>query len=178
MLKLGQDNGFAADYTEDVAQLSSAGRLLPYNAVMFLSTTRDTLDCAANANFYDHAANQPGTVITTDRRDASTQELPPRWAFTDEWYDLVPFPTRVRVLAKVDESTPARGVRGDLGHPGHGGDHPVSWCQYYDGGRAWLATLGHDVKAWTDEPLDGDQHFVRHLLGGVKSVMGMAPFCR
>ncbi|MEV4573613.1 ThuA domain-containing protein [Nonomuraea jabiensis] len=62
--------------------------------------------------------------------------------------------------------------------PGTAGDHPVSWCQYYDGGRAWLTTLGHDVKAWTDEPLDGDQHFVRHLLGGVKSVMGMAPFCR
>ncbi|MEV4015242.1 ThuA domain-containing protein [Nonomuraea angiospora] len=213
MLKLGQDNGFAVDYTEDVAQLSSAGRLLPYNAVMFLSTTRDTLDDAAqtalrqyiragggfagvhnafgteynwpwyegllgNANFYDHAANQPGTVVTADRRDASTQGLPQRWAFTDEWYNLVPFPTRVRVLAKVDESTLARGVRGNLGHPGHGGDHPVSWCQYYDGGRAWLTTLGHDVKAWTDEPLDGDQYFVQHLLGGVKSVMGMAPFCR
>ncbi|WP_326822626.1 ThuA domain-containing protein [Streptosporangium sp. NBC_01756] len=213
MLELGRENGFAVDYTEDVTQLSSAGRLLPYNAVMFLSTTRDTLDDAAqtalrqyiragggfvgvhnafgteynwpwyegllgNANFYDHSANQPGVVETVGRRDASTQGLPQRWAFSDEWYNLVPFPTRVRVLAEVDESTLARGVRGNLGHPGHGDDHPVSWCQYYDGGKAWLTTLGHDVKAWTDEPMDGDRYFVQHLLGGVKSVLGMAPFCR
>ncbi|GAA2901416.1 hypothetical protein GCM10020220_108460 [Nonomuraea rubra] len=213
MLKLGQENGFAVDYTEDVTQLSSAGRLLNYNAVMFLSTTRDTLDDAAqtalrqyvragggfigvhnafgteynwpwyegllgNANFYDHGANQPGTVVTVNRRDASTQGLPRTWAFSDEWYNLIPAPTRVRVLAEVDESTLPQGVRGNLGHPGHGEHHPVSWCQYYDGGKAWLTTLGHDVKAWTDEPMEGDQYFVQHLLGGVKSVLGMAPFCR
>ncbi len=213
MIKLGEENGFAVDYTEDVAQLSSAGRLLSYNAVMFLSTTRDSLDDAArtalrqcvragggfagvhnafgteynwpwyegllgNADFYDHGANQPGVVETVGRRDVSTQGLPKRWAFSDEWYNLVPFPTRVRVLAKVDESTLARRVRGNLGHPGHGDDHPVSWCQYYDGGKAWLTTLGHDVKAWTDEPMEGDRHFVQHLLGGVRSVLGMAPFCR
>lgn len=213
VVKLGQDNGFAVDYTEDVTQLSSAGRLLPYNAVMFLSTTRDTLDDPAqtalrqyiraggafigvhnafgteynwpwyegllgNANFYDHSAHQPGVVETVGRRDVSVQGLPQRWNFSDEWYNLVPYPTRVRVLLKVDESTLERGVRGSLGHPGHGREHPVSWCQYYDGGKSWLTTLGHDVKAWTDEPMEGDQHFVQHLLGGIKSAMGMAPFCR
>ncbi|MFI7635930.1 hypothetical protein [Nonomuraea sp. NPDC049400] len=63
----------------------------------------------------------------------------------------MPFPIRVRVLAKVDGSTLAGGVRGNL---------------------------GHDVKAWTGEPLEGDQHFIRRLLAGVKSVLDMAPFCR
>ena len=180
---------------------------------MFLSTTRDALDDAAqtslrqyvraggafidvhnafgteynwpwyegllgNANFYDHGPNQPGVVQTVSRRDVSTQGLPDRWGFTDEWYNLIPYPTRVRVLLKVDESTLAQGARGNLGHPGHGREHPVSWCQYYDGGRAWLTTLGHDVKDWTDEPLKGDQHFIQHLLGGIKSAMGMTPFCR
>lgn len=213
VIKLGQDNGFGVDYTEDVTQLSSAGRLLPYNAVMFLSSTRDALDDPAqtalrqyiragggfvgvhnafgteynwpwyegllgNANFYDHSAHQPGLVEIVDDRDASTSGLPQRWAFTDEWYNLVPYPTRVRVLAEVDESTLPRGVRGSLGHPGHGKDHPVSWCQYYDGGKSWVTTLGHDVKAWTDEPMDGDQYFTQHLLGGIKSVTGQASFCR
>ncbi|GAB3426832.1 ThuA domain-containing protein [Flindersiella endophytica] len=213
VVELGEENGFAVDYTEDVTQLSSAGRLLSYNAVMFLSTTRDTLDDPAqtalrqyiraggafvgvhnafgteynwpwyegllgNANFYDHAANQAGVVETVGRRDASTRGLPERWGFTDEWYNLIPYPTRVRVLLEVDESTLARGVRGGLGHPGHGEHHPVSWCQYYDGGKAWVTTLGHDVKAWTGEPLEGDQYFRQHLLGGIKSALGMAPFCR
>jgi type 1 glutamine amidotransferase len=213
VVQLGEKNGFGVDYTEDVTQLSSAGRLLSYNAVMFLSTTRDTLDDAAqtalrqyvraggafvgvhnafgteynwpwyegllgNANFYDHSAHQPGVVETVNKNDISTQGLPKRWTFSDEWYNLVPAPTRVRVLLEVDETTLARGVRGSLGHPGHGEKHPVSWCQYYDGGKAWVTTLGHDVKAWTDEPLEGDQFFTQHLLGGVRSALGMAPFCR
>jgi hypothetical protein len=38
---------------------------------------------------------------------------------------------------------------GTGGHPGHGRDHPVSWCRYYDGGRSWVTTLGHAVEAWT-----------------------------
>ncbi|MEU6415293.1 ThuA domain-containing protein [Microbispora sp. NPDC046933] len=213
VIKLGQENGFAVDYTEDVTQLASAQTLLKYNAVMFLSTTRDALDDGAqtalrqyiragggfigvhnafgteynwpwyegllgNANFYDHGPNQPGTVEVVDKHDASTEGLPKRWNFTDEWYNLVPFPTEVRFLARVDETTMPQGTRGNLGHPGHGGDHPVSWCQYYDGGRSWVTTLGHDVKAWTDEPMEGDQYFLQHLLGGIKSVLGMAPFCR
>ncbi|MEU7745260.1 ThuA domain-containing protein [Nonomuraea sp. NPDC049158] len=208
VLKLGQDNGFAVDYTEDVTQLASAQSLLKYNAVMFLSTTRDALDDAAQtalrqyvragggfvgvhnafgteynwpwyegllgeANFYDHGPVQPATVRTVDRRDASTAGLPPAWTFSDEWYNLVPAPTRVRVLAQVDESTMLKGTRGNLGHPGHGRDHPVSWCQYYDGGRSWVTTLGHEVQAWT-----GDQRFLGHLTGGLRSAMGMAPFCR
>jgi uncharacterized protein len=213
VIKLGQDNGFAVDYTEDVTQLSGAQSLLKYDAVMFLSTTRDALDDGAqtalrqyiragggfigvhnafgteynwpwyegllgNANFYDHGSNQPATVRTVDRKDASTQGLPSRWQFTDEWYNLVPAPTRVRILAEVDESTMPQGPRGNLGHPGHGRNHPVSWCQYYDGGRSWVTTLGHDVKAWTDELLEGAQFFMRHLLGGIESVIGISPFCR
>ena len=145
IVRLGQQNGFTVDWTEDVAQLSSPSRLFRYNAVIFLSTTRDTLDDAAQtslrqyirggggfvglhnafgteynwpwyegllggANYYDHGPYQPGTVRTVDRRDVSTKDLPGRWAFADEWYNLVPFPTDVRVLAEVDETSLARGV--------------------------------------------------------------------
>ncbi|SNT48449.1 hypothetical protein SAMN05421812_107102 [Asanoa hainanensis] len=213
LVKLGADNGFAVDWTEDVTQLSSPSRLFRYNAVVFMSTTRDTLDDPAQtalrqyirggggfvgihnafgteynwewyegllggANYYDHGRNQPGVVETVNRRDASTAGLPARWEFADEWYNLVPFPSRVRVLAKVDEATLPDGARGGSGHPGHGRDHPVSWCQYYDGGRSWVTTLGHAVEAWTDTPMPGDEHFTRHVLGGIESAMGRRPFCR
>jgi len=213
LVKLGAEHGFAVDWTEDVAQLSSPARLFRYNAVIFMSTTRDALDDPAQTalrqyarggggfvgihnafgteynfqwyegllggtNYYDHGRNQPGTVVTTSRRDASTAGLPARWDFIDEWYNLVPFPSDVRILAKVDESTLPDGAAGGSGHPGHGRNHPVSWCQYYDGGRSWVTTLGHAVEAWTDAPMPGDDHFTRHVLGGIESAMGRKPFCR
>jgi type 1 glutamine amidotransferase len=213
LIKLGAEHDFGVDWTEDVTQLSSPSRLFRYNAVIFMSTTRDTLDDPAQtalrqyirggggfvgihnafgteynwewyegllggANYYDHGRYQPGTVVTVDHKDVSTAGLPNRWDFADEWYNLVPFPTNVRFLARVDESTLPNGVQGSMGHPGHGRNHPVSWCQYYDGGRSWVTTLGHAVEAWNDEPLQGDTYFMQHVLGGIETAMGRAPFCR
>lgn len=214
VVKLGQDNGFTVDWTEDVTQLASAAQLFRYNAVIFYSTSRDTLDDSAQtslrqyirggggfvgihnafgteynwpwyegllggANYYDHGPEQAGTVVTQDRHDSSTEGLPARWNFTDEWYNLVPAPSRVRLLATVDESTLPKGVTGSMGHPGHGKVHPVAWCQYYDGGRAWLTTLGHDAKDFaTDGSFPGAEQYQKLILGGIESAMGRTPFCR
>ncbi|WP_433046064.1 ThuA domain-containing protein [Dactylosporangium sp. CS-033363] len=214
VVALGGKNGFAVDWTEDLAQLASPNQLFRYNAVIFFSTSRDALDDAAQtalrqyirggggfvgvhnafgteynwpwyegllggANYYDHGPAQPGTVKVVDRRDASTAGLPERWQLRDEWYNLVPYPSKVRVLAEVDESTLAEGVEGSMGHPGHGKDHPVAWCQYYDGGRAWLTTLGHDALLFGDgSTFPGAPQFQQMLVGGIRSAMGAAPFCR
>ena len=229
MLRIAAENGWDIDYTEDPAEM---GNLKGYNAVIFLSTSRDNLDddgktalrqymragggfvgihnafgtnynwpwyegLLGGANFYDHGPLRQGDVVIEDAGDASTTGLPPRWRFEDEWYNLVPFPTQVRFLATVDESSmgepvqqrrppnaaiPA-GFRQRLPsvvgeHPGHGSFHPVTWCQYYDGGKAWLTTLGHDGRAFeknADYP--GSAEFQTMLVGGIKSVMGAAPFC-
>jgi uncharacterized protein len=214
VVRLGQQNGWVTDWTEDVTQLSSAGRLLDYNVVVFLSTTRDTLDDSAQtalrqyvrggggfvgihnafgteynwswyegllggANYYDHGPNQSGTIRSLSRNDVSTKDLPRRWTFVDEWYNLVPYPSHVRVLAEVDESTLARGVRGSMGHPGHGDHHPVAWCQYYDGGRSWVTTLGHDASAFASPPTtEGAAYFQELIVGGIRSAAGAEPFCR
>ncbi|WP_030442193.1 ThuA domain-containing protein [Actinoplanes subtropicus] len=215
IIALGKANGFAVDWTEDLAQIATPNQLFRYNAVVFFSTSRDALDDAAQtalrqyirggggfvgahnafgteynwpwyegllggANYYDHGPEQTGTVQVVDRRDASTLGLPSRWGFEDEWYNLVPFPSRVRVLATVDESTLARGVKGSMGHPGHGDLHPVAWCQYYDGGRAWLTTLGHDAALFDpgNTTFPGAADYRSLLVGGIESAMGMQPFCR
>jgi type 1 glutamine amidotransferase len=152
------------------------------------------------ANFYDHGPERPGQVVVVDDKDASTKALPKRWAFTDEWYNLVPFPTHVRFLATVDEASWGEGMKPPaqlstgvaprtfgpqlpsvVGRsPGHGSFHPVTWCQYYDGGKAWLTTLGHDAGDFSDDDakFPGAKAFQTMIVGGIKSVMGAEPFCR
>ncbi len=154
------------------------------------------------ANFYTHDPLRPGEVVVVDSKDASTKALPKRWKMTDEWYNLVPFPTGVRFLATVDEKswpvtrlpagTPPEGppTPGALvpprprypsvigKHPGHGDFHPVAWCQYYDGGKAWLTTLGHDSRLFTDPSFAGATEFNKMITGALKSVMGIETFCQ
>jgi len=127
-----------------------------------------------NANYYDHGANQDGTVVIYNK-DSSTAGLPTRWPFKDEWYNLRPFPTNVKYLALVDEETLA--TRREI-HPGHGKFHPVAWCHYYDGGRAWLTTLGHDGQAFTEgSGFPGQAEFQKMITNGIRSAMGVVPFC-
>ncbi len=214
MVKLGQDNGFTVDWTEDVSQLATPNQLFKYNAVIFFSTSRDNLDLPAQtslrqylrggggfvgihnafgteynwpyyegllggANYYDHGPEQTGRVKVADRQDTSTRSLPASFTFTDEWYNLVPFPSEVRFLATVDEKSLPNGVKGSMGHPGHGAFHPVAWCQYYDGGRSWVTTLGHDAKDFTDDAaFPGAAEFQKLIVGGIESAMGAKPFCR
>jgi len=140
VIALGQANGFAVDWTEDLAQIATPNQLFRYNAVIFFSTSRDTLDDAAQtalrqyirggggfvgahnafgteynwpwyegllggANYYDHGPERPGKVVVLEHKDASTKALPDRFAFKDEWYNLIPFPTHVRFLATIEGST-------------------------------------------------------------------------
>ena len=134
-----------------------------------------------NANYYSHGANQAGEVVIVNDRDVSTAGLPERWGFEDEWYNLIPFPTNVNFLAVVDESTLVEDGPGAPGeHPGHGDFHPVSWCQYYDGGRSWVTTLGHSGDAFLDPAttgFPGAAEFQQHIVAGIKSAMGLEPFC-
>lgn len=213
MVRWAGELDIAVDWTEDVAQLDSPGKLLRYDAVVFLSNSRDILDDAAQtslmqyvragggfvaihntlgaeyhwpyfqgllggANFYDHGPSRSGVVEKTSEEDASVVSLPERFELKDEFYNLVPFPSKVRVLAEVDTETLANGGKGFNGHPGHPGDHPVSWCQYYDGGRSWVTSLGHEVGLWQESTEPQAVNFKKHVVGGLLSAMGREPFCR
>ena len=128
-----------------------------------------------NANYFNHGAAQNGTVNIVGSADPSTAGLPATWGFHDEWYNLTPYPTKVKFLATVDTNSLASK---STSHPGHGNFHPVAWCQYYDGGRAWLTTLGHDATAFQDgSGSPGQAEFKKLIVGGVKSAMGLTDFC-
>jgi hypothetical protein len=81
------------------------------------------------------------------------------------------------------QGSPPRGpvLPSVVGHmPGHGNFHPVAWCQYYDGGKAWVTTLGHDARDFEvdDANFAGALEFQKLIIGGIKSVMGVEPFCK
>ena len=48
-----------------------------------------------------------------------------------------------------------------------GADHPITWCQDYDGGRSWYTGLGHTKESYA-EP-----NFLKMLLGGIKTAAGV-----
>jgi len=129
------------------------------------------------AYFRDHPGSvnaqfQTATVRVLDRGTAATRNLPRRWVREEEWYNFRTNPWRtVHVLAEVDESTyDPRGYSVPGGSPGMGRHHPVSWCQPYDGGRAFYTALGHKAEYYA-EPL-----LLAHLLGGIRMAAGAARF--
>jgi type 1 glutamine amidotransferase len=191
---LGRRYGFAVDDTADPARIGQG--LAGYRAVVFLSTTGDLLDPgqqaalerylkggggwvgvhgAADAEydwpwygglvgawFRRHPAVQRATVRPAPGAADLAGRLPASWERSDEWYDFRTDPSgRVRVLATVDESTYAGG--------GMGADHPIAWCQEYDGGRAWYSAMGHSGESFR-EP-----RFLDHLLAGIRYAAGQVP---
>jgi len=127
-----------------------------------------------DTQLYDHAPYMEGTAVVSSKHDVSTKGLPDRFALADEWYNVYPDPLgtgNVRLLLEVDDATRSS-TKGFFGNPGiYEGPHPVSWCHYYDGGRAWLTTLGHSEEIFTNS------NFLAHVLGGLESAMGRKPFC-
>jgi type 1 glutamine amidotransferase len=190
--QLGETGGFTVDATEDAAAFTPAN-LRRYDAVVFLSTTGDVLDDTqqrafedyirrgggyvgihaaadteydwpfygglAGAYFQSHPAIQPATVVVEDRAHPSTSGLERTWNRTDEWYNYRSNPRdRAHVLASLDESSYTGGTM-------HG-DHPIAWCQNYQGGRAFYTGGGHTKESFAD-PV-----FRRHLMGGLLYAVG------
>ena len=92
-------------------------------------------------------------VETEDDKHPSTRHLPDRWAISDELYNFKANPrSTVHVLQTLDESSydfqPHPFIRnwGNL----MGADHPITWCQIYEGARVWYTGLGHDASIYAN----------------------------
>src|SRR4051794_22664191 len=113
-----------------------------------------------SARFRNHPAQQQATMVVEDPNHPSTTMLPKRWSRFDEWYNYTSNPRPdVHVLLTLDESTYSGGSMG--------ADHPISWCQNFEGGRSWYEGAGHVDSSYTD-PL-----FLAHLLGGIEWTAGV-----
>ncbi|HSF35420.1 MAG TPA: ThuA domain-containing protein [Nocardioides sp.] len=193
---LAADNNFTVTATEDSTAFTDAN-LEQYEVVIFLSTTGDVLNDAQQGAFERyiqagggyagiHAASDteyswpwygelvgsyfnnhpPGTPTATvkveDHAHPSTAGIEPLWERTDEWYNFRTNPRgKVHVLASLDESTytPGNGAMGN--------EHPIAWCQDYDGGRSWYTGMGHTEASFTEAK------FLQHVLGGIQTAAGV-----
>ena len=84
---------------------------------------------------------------------------------TDEWYGFRQNPRHnhnIHVLASLDESSYSPAA-GDMG-----GDHPIIWCQAYQGGRSLYTGLGHRKITWQQ---DGD--FLQHIHAMIRLAAGV-----
>ncbi|MFC4607052.1 ThuA domain-containing protein [Streptomyces maoxianensis] len=190
--ELGKTSNMTVDATEEAAQFTSSN-LARYDAVVFLSTTGDVLNAdqqkafenfvttgggymgvhaaadteydwafyggLVGAYFASHPQIQPATVRVEDHTHPSTAHLDDAWERTDEWYNYRTNPRgKARVLATLDETTYQGGTMK--------GDHPIAWCQTYQGGRSFYTGGGHTKEAYA-EPA-----FRQHLLGGLRYASG------
>lgn len=114
------------------------------------------------ARFRNHPAQQTATMRVESPGHPSTAMLPAEWVRFDEWYNFTTNPRDdVHVLITLDESTysPGSGAMG--------ADHPIAWCQNFEGGRSWYEGAGHTDASWAD-PL-----FLEHILAGIEWTAGV-----
>ncbi|HCT76324.1 MAG TPA: hypothetical protein DGG94_15470, partial [Micromonosporaceae bacterium] len=192
--QLGAANGFSVTATEDANQFTTSN-LAQYQAVVWLSTTGDVLNATqqtafqsyigagggfvgvhaaadteydwawygglVGAYFSSHPATQQASIRVEDRGNASTAHLAPMWTRVDEWYNYRTNPrANTKVLASLVESSYSGGTMGD---------HPITWCHNYGGGRSWYTGLGHAEESFADA------NFTRMLLGGIQIASGARP---
>ena len=191
--RLGSEHGFAVDTTADPTVFATA-KLSRYATVVFLSTTGNPVPANSEraaferyiedgggfvgihaasdagwswpwygqligAQFKRHPNVQLGLVHIEDHHNPATSGLADRYRL-DEWYDFRSNPRgTVHVLADVVATSIVGSSMGE--------DHPITWCQDYDGGRSFYTAMGHAKQSY-DEP------FFQHLLlGGIEQTAGV-----
>jgi cytochrome c len=195
--KLGREDGFIVDQTEDPKRFSDQG-LSAYDVVIWLSTSGDVLEADQRAAFRRYVEAGHGWVGIHGAADTAYG-----WA----WYGqllggnawLLNHPevqsSEVEVEDAGHPSTSPLGERFEWRDEWYnfranprgsvqvllrvnessyeardgamGSDHPIAWCHECCGGRAWYTALGHAAESYADA------RFAQHLLGGIRWAAGL-----
>ncbi len=192
--KLGKENGFEVDHTEDSRDFTEE-KLKKYAAVVWLSTTMNVLNEVEQAEFERYI--QAGGNYVGIHAAADTEY---DWAWYGElvggYFNGHPNNPNVRsaaldVLDSTHISTkmlPKRWMRTDEWynyknlnpnvHPllridestyeggTNGENHPMAWYHEFDGGRAWYTAGGHTEECFSEDL------FLQHILGGIQYAIG------
>lgn len=190
--KLGQENNFSVDTTENSEKIT-ATNLKQYAAVVFLNTTGDIFNTAQEKAFEQYIKSGGGFVgvhAATDTEfdwawfgklvGAYFTQHPEQQVATLQIINKNTIATRhlPEQWKRKDEWYNFKDINPDLNvlikideqsYQGgkNGSDHPMAWYHDFDGGRSFYTALGHTEASYTD-PL-----FLQHLLGGIQYAMGV-----
>lgn len=193
LIKLGNENGFVVDTTENLVYISQDS-LKHYSAVVFLSTTGDVLDYIQQASLERyiqagggfvgiHAAsdceyNWPwyGQLVGAYFKSHPKQQMAKINVNDATHISTKHLPT---VWERYDEwynwrITPSdKDVKillsiDEKSYTGgeNGENHPMAWYHDFDGGRSFYTELGHVDASFTEE------NFLKHILGGIQYAIG------
>ena len=192
ILKLGQENGFDVDTTEN-ADLFNDSTLKKYSAVIFLNTTGDVLNYRQEAAFERYIQAGGGFVGV---HSATDTEYDWGWygRLVGGYFNGHPVPQQARFIIKdrthpstkfftdtiwqrTDELYNFKKLNADVhvlitidekSYSGgtNGAYHPMAWYHDYDGGRAFYTEMGHTEASYTEE------NYLKHLLGGIQYAIG------
>ena len=193
IMKLGKENGFEVDTTENANNFNEAN-LKKYKTVVFLSTTGDVLNQTQQNEFMRFIQAGGGYVGI---HAAADTEYDWWWygKLVGAYFQSHPPEQQNAVLKKVSAFTPAKQdnlpvewkrfdewynykkVSPDINvlyaldestySGGENGDnHPISWYHDFDGGRSFYTGLGHTRESY-QEP-----EFLSQVLMGIQYAIG------
>lgn len=197
--RLGRDQSFAVDATEDEAAFTRTN-LARYQVVVFLSTSGNVLNDTGQTAFQEFV-EKGGGFVAIHAAIAGQVATEGDWG----WYaealcaEFANHKAIEQAIVRIEDSgNPsvahlplawsrtdewynfARTPRGQAHviaaldessfHGGTmGSDHPVVWCRRMGQGRIWYTALGHTEASYT-EPA-----FIQHILGGIEVAAGIKP---
>jgi cytochrome c len=191
--KLGKENGFTVDTTENSAYFTEDS-LKHYSAVIFLSTTGDVLDHVQQAEFERYIQAGGGFMGIHAATDTEYQ-WPWYGKLVGAYFKSHPRNQKAKLVVhdrthistkhlpeiweRLDEwynfKTPPTDKDykilisiDESSYQGgeNGSYHPMSWYHDYDGGRAFYTEFGHTEESYTEA------EFLQHVLGGIKYAIG------
>lgn len=189
--KLGNDNGFTVDATEDAGAFTE-GNLARYAVLIFLNTTGDVLNDSQQAAMERFIRSGKGFVGIHAATDTE-YEWPWYGQLVGAYFKSHPKvqEATIAVADRTHPSTrhlPPRWTRTDEWYDfrtepsgvnilatldestyegGTMGDHPIVWCHEFDGGRSWYTGVGHTNETFQEPDV------LKHLLGGIQWAAGI-----
>jgi len=191
IMKLGEENNFIVDTTEDASKFTE-DNLKKYAAIVFLSTTGNVLNAKQEAAFERfiqagggftgiHSATDTEYDWIWDARLVGANFLshpkiqPAKIIVTDK--ENMATKHLPEIWERTDEwynfKKPNKDVHvllkiDETSYEGGkmNNDHPMAWYHEYDGGRAFYTELGHTEASYADS------NYLKHILGGIQYAIG------
>ncbi len=120
-------------------------------------------DGLVGAKFLNHPKLQAAIVEVENSDFPATWHLPKKWLRSDEWYNFKNINLdNLNVVLTVDEATYDYTAGYDsIPLKSMGQIHPISWYQYYEGGKSFYTALGHKPESYKDK------NFLNHIFGAI-----------